>query len=329
MGSREPGGSASLDLEALLRPPCTADPDRRRLYPDDIHFREMADRIGRLDPAARDRLLSDVSFVMFKPEAVAGRRIRTALDFLADQGFEVLGALPVQLDARAHRELWRYQLNAAPLAIIRTVDLILESGPSVFVGMVDRRRGSGSAESGSVGEDVTAARRLGDLKGSSRDRKNYGRSLRGVLDSTLLCLNFVHAPDEPADMIREVGVLFPGRRAREQALALLTGPSVAQGRLELDALLEKLHAEQPAHPLDAELALREADPALRALIAGGDVTAALDALEEDWAGLAPWDRITLAALVVDGLDSDHLPLIGPPPGERAEFRKAWVAGRVG
>lgn len=311
-----------MDLDALLRPPCTSDPDRRRLYQHDIYFREVAFRLGTMEPAVRERMLTCSSFVMFKPEAVVGRRIGAALEFLDANGFDVIGGLPVQLDPRAHRELWRYQLNAAPLPIIRAVDLILAAGPSVFVALADRL---GPQETG-----TTAARRLGDLKGSSRDRKAYGGSLRGALGCTLLCLNFVHAPDEPADMLRELGVLFPGR-SRDAALALLAGEPSADGRRGLDALLARLHDEHPAHPLDAALAMRalqDADPAVAAMFDGCDPMTALDLLEGDQPALPLWDRITIAARAVDAVDSDLMPLIGPPPGERAERRKAWVAANA-
>ena len=328
-----------MDLDALLQAPYTSDPDRRRLYPQDIYFREVAFQLSAMPAAVRERILTRSSFVVFKPEAVVGRRIDPALEFLAANGFTVLGALPVHLDARAHRELWRYQLNAAPLPIIRTVDMILSAGPSLFVAVTENTSTNNSTNTSTNTSPAqaapepatTAARRLGDLKGSSQDRKAYGGSLRGALNCTLLCLNFVHAPDEPADLIRELGVLFPARRSRNTALALLAGEPSAEDRSTLKTLLTRLHEEHPPHPLDPALALdtlRTADPAAAATLEDSDPMTILDLLEDDQLPLPLWDRITLAARAVDTLDSDLMPLIGPPPGERAEQRRARVAANA-
>ncbi|MFD0330773.1 hypothetical protein ACFQZC_27720 [Streptacidiphilus monticola] len=132
------------------------------MYRHDVYFREMAALVEQRPRQDVERMLCGSSFVMFKPDAVVGRRIEPALDFLAAHGFRPTGFATVPVDARAHRELWRYQLNAAPLTIIRTVDLILESGPCLLVALRDDRRPHPAG--------VAAAVRLAELKGSSRNR---------------------------------------------------------------------------------------------------------------------------------------------------------------
>ncbi|MGQ4378411.1 nucleoside-diphosphate kinase [Streptomyces sp. SAS_267] len=281
----------------------------------------MAALLDGWEPERADRALLLSTFVMFKPDAVVGRRVEPALAFLAAHGFEALGALTVRVDRRVCRELWRYQINAAPLAVIRAVDMILESGPPcVFVALRDTR-----------GSDITgtsAAERLAELKGSSKNRSVEGGSLRGALGCELMCLNFVHAPDDPADLIREVGVLLPGRRA--EALSLLAADVSPQGAAELMAVVSELYAAHPAHTLTrtpsvATFARPGSSDASTGPASSGtpgrpagppSLLARVEELAADVDGLPLWDRIVIAAEMVEGLPSEGRPLIGPPPGKR-------------
>lgn len=302
-----------MTVHTWLRAPLTHDPTRRRTYPDDVYFREMAALLDGWETRAADRALLRSTFVMFKPDAVVGRRVEPALAFLEAHGFEPLGALTVRVDARVCRELWRYQINAAPLAVIRAVDMILESGPPcLFVALRDTRDPDRTGTS--------AAERLAELKGSSKNRSVEGGSLRGALGCELMCLNFLHAPDDPADLIREVGVLLP--RRREQALALLAADVSPSRAAEPVALAGELYAIHPAHSLTrsaptstssrhepaGDTSRRPADP--------GSLLARVERLAEDTDGPPLWDRIVIAAELVEGLPSEGRALIGPPPGTR-------------
>lgn len=324
-----------MRVDDLLQPPLTTDEDRRRAYRDDVYFRESALRLGALEAAERDRLLMRSTFLVFKPEAVAGRRMGPALRYLSDRGFQVLGACRVAFDARTVRELWRYQLNAAPLPVVRAVDLIVAAGDCVFTALRDTR--------GPVPGGPPAAVRLSDLKGSSGDLEaDRGRGLlREALGCVTQCLNFVHAPDEPADLIRELGVLFAWPDL-VRVLRLLAGPLREGAAAEVDALIRELYDGHAAHHLDpaaSRRALRDAAAAhpqdaemiadvLRALDRDApeeELLRLIDWLERGTAAAQPWDRVTLASYLVANQESDRMPLIGPPPGERASARSARVA----
>lgn len=305
-----------MTVDDLLRITATADPDRLRIYPDDLYFREMTQRLSRLDTAIADRVLRRTAFVVFKPESVAGRRIEPALRFLSDHGFTPLGARRISLEPWTVRELWRYQLNSASLALVRALDLIVQAGPSVFVALYDTAPGA-----------ADAATRLGRLKGSSeRDRPTAGL-LRTALGRTVTCLSFVHTADEAADMVRELGVLF-ARPAHRDPLELMQRQISARGRAEVEAVTREVYAAVPAHPLDvgagvrALLAADGAVPPEQAAMAR-DVARALRArpgearlLELiDWLDAADhplgrWDRVTIAAHLAEDWESGRPPLIG-------------------
>lgn len=321
-----------MNTRELLEPPLTTDPDRRRLYPEDVYFREMAEQLAALDRTRLRGLLERAGFLLFKPEALAGRRIGPALDYAAEQGFEPLGALRVRIDPRTLREMWRYQLNAAPLSTIRTVDMIMAAADCLLVPMYDTRDPQQTG--------LTAAARLSDLKGSTRDlHTEDGRGrLREMLDCTTQCLNFVHAPDEPADMLRELAVLFAWPDRAEPLRILSTLPS-PQARESVRQDVARLYSQHPAHPLELDASIRALQAAAHDDPGRAAMTARLlSALEHrpgpetellqlvDWLDYTPsalgvWDRITLASHLVDKQASDRMPLIGPPPGERAVARR--------
>ncbi|MDI5962325.1 nucleoside-diphosphate kinase [Streptantibioticus silvisoli] len=272
---------------------------RRGFYPDDIYFCETALLLERESHQRLDLMLRRSSFVMFKPEAVVGRRIGPALAWLAARGFRPTGCARVRVDPRVHRELWRYQLNAASLAIVRTVDMILSAGPCLVVALRD--------EHGPERTGMTASARLAALKGSSSNPGANGGSLRGELGCELLCLNFLHAPDDPSDQVRELGVLFPARE-RAAALAMLAADPCAATDAAVAAAVRALYAEHPAHPLDP--AAVPAPPATD----GSDAAlfARLDVLDDPDSDIPHWDRVLMAARLVDGLPSRRRPLIGSP-----------------
>ncbi len=321
-----------MNVHELLEPPVTTDPDRRRLYPEDVYFREIAEQLAGTDRTVLRRILDHASFLLFKPEALVGRRIGPALDYVAARGFEPLGALRVRIDPRTLREMWRYQLNAAPLSTVRAVDMIMAAADCLFVAVYDTL---GPQHTG-----LPAATRLSNLKGSTGDlAADRGKGLlREALACTTQCLNFVHAPDETADMLREIAVLFAWPNRAEPLRLLSTMPS-AGTRESVRREVRRLYALHPEHPLDlaaAVTALRTAaqdSPALAATTARlllalesrpgpePELLELVDWLDSASSRLGVWDRITLASYLVDMQASDRMPLIGPPPGERAEARR--------
>ncbi|MFD9463353.1 hypothetical protein [Streptomyces sp. NPDC060027] len=116
----------------------------------------MAAPLDGWETDTADRALLRSTFVMFKPDAVVGRRVEPALAFLAGHGFEPLGALTVRVDAR----VWRHWSNSAPPAVIRAVDILESDPPCLFVALRDTR---GPERTG-----TTAAERLAELKGRPR-----------------------------------------------------------------------------------------------------------------------------------------------------------------
>src|SRR4029077_7773503 len=86
--------------------------------------------------------------------------------------------------------------------------------------------------------------------GPRRQRERRPGQIRYRLRNPALLLNFLHTPDEPADAVREFGVLF----AADERLALsraLRDPRA----VSLEAGFAAAYAATPTHALDLDASL--------------------------------------------------------------------------
>ena len=311
-----------------IEPWLTRDDRKRAVFLDDPYFWEgwasyRATRAAR--PAGRP--LTRMTFLLVKPEAIAGRRVEPILEFVRSVGFLVAGTWPVRMGRHEARNLWRYSLNELPVAHVRALEMLVTAGQSFLVGLIlGWAAGPGRADPG----QVTAAERLSRAKGSS-SRPAAPGTLRQRLGCPALTLNFVHAPDEPADVLRELAVLGDAS-LQEQVLGRLIAAAGwpperldAAGR-EAAALMTAQYALNPAHDLNVEATfgrmrrwLRDGPPgaletkARRAVEAGtvspGDALDVVRSLERA-AELPMWDRVVTAASLVHDLRTGRGRLVG-------------------
>ncbi len=293
-------------------------PDQRKLatYADDPYFWEGWASFARAcggQPSAR--AFERMTFLMIKPEAIAGRRIELILDFLASRGFLITGAWPVRMSRHAVRALWRYQINVVPVAHLRALELGVTSDELFVVGLIHLEPWDGAG---------SAAELLRLCKGSSS--APAGDSLRDVLGGQARMLSFVHAPDESADVIRELPILCEPGQLGQVLASLVPSAASAPGRSEAEARLAMTarYQQVPEHDLDVRATFQRMLAAsgglpqvARAAIRAGrttseqalEVVAALEVA--DWLPL--WDRIVTAAHLTDGLRNGRAMLLPPCP----------------
>lgn len=218
-----PGLLATQDL--------TNDSRKAALYADDSFFREGWSDICALQDKPVSTFVSPLALVLFKSEAIAAGKVVSALDWLAERRF-----LPVALDVipfsgPAIHGLWRYQIRRNTIDKIRLYTRWIGQTPALVVAL----RSSDSSQK-------NASQTVSRLKGAAQVAKRSGEDLRTYLQSPNSILNFVHAADEPADVVRELAVLVPAPRRS----AFIR--SVDQGFLSRDILLERLAEVEPAKP---------------------------------------------------------------------------------
>jgi hypothetical protein len=148
------------------------------------------------------------------------------------------------------------------------------------------------------------------MKGPALVHLRQPRHLRSRIGAGTGLLNLIHTPDEPADVIREMGVMLdPDERGRAFAAMDRGAPAGAPAR----AAAELLYEQAPAHDLDFNACTARIEAACARVAAGPAVErvhegcrAARRAGRIDWrsileaadaAGLplAEWDRIVFAA----------------------------------
>lgn len=171
-------------------------PWKRREYPSDGHFRQ-----GWAEAAAKngDFLLEfsqQFSVVVIKPEAVVGRRALLILDRLTKMDFKPVFARLVTFDSAAVHAAWRFQLDAASDDRIR-----VQTGfrpldtPGVYIGLIRPEKNRSIAQL-----DLAAN------KGSPHPERQCPGTLRAQLGAPNAMNNFLHVPDDPADVLREAPV---------------------------------------------------------------------------------------------------------------------------
>lgn len=270
-------------------------------YCDDIYFRESWNQAGELlsDP---ELTLRANTYVLVKPETVATGQVELLLTLIRDRGFLLLDVLPVQLDRYRTRALWQYQLNAAPLATLETIDLIVSCGPAaiaLFAEEPDARQ-----------PGVSASERLSAMKGVSFGTRRP-TDLRTLLGGSTRLHSFLHVPDEPADLVRELGIWFEQAERRRIYHLLADGDGAAKPAVrEVARLLER---DVSVIDLDLERALDAVARAVptaedrarvrqvRSALSGDSETATLLELVRWLSGLTAvpaWDRALIASHLV-------------------------------
>jgi hypothetical protein len=183
----------------------TASDRKRAAYTEDLYFRECwADVLDVFGPDAR-ALLGPLAMFAFKADGVAGRRLRPTMGFLQRHGFRVVGVAPFQHTRHSMRAVWQYDWHVYPVERLALCSVMHAATPTLLLLLVDTRYDG----------VVPGTMRLSELKGSAHPSERNADQLRSVLDPPNRVINFVHIADEPADVVRELGIFFdvPERRA--------------------------------------------------------------------------------------------------------------------
>lgn len=271
-----------------------------------------------------------LTYIVIKPDGIACRKGAAILDFVRSHGLVPIGVRRVRLRHHVIYGIWRYQWNRAAIDRVRLSTVMAGCADSLLVVLADLAQPS----------PIPLAVRLWELKGSAFARERQSHHLRSCLGINDRFFGYVHLPDEPADVIRELGLLFPGDGLSRLLLDLqpwrdATGrvleevqqleesqePFVMDDARSLERLLERLRAGS----LDATLAER-----LRSLGAGdcsrGTISLAGIADRSFFQGQPPrldWDLIVVAAARV----LENLPEVEPliDSGEAVEAAARWLA----
>jgi hypothetical protein len=170
---------------------------RKRLrFSQEAYFQEAYYQLLDVFGGVPDDLAS-VAFIVFKPDAAPSRCVERCLNALDSFGVFAIGAFPFTFSRHSIRELWRYELNVSTRERYPGIDSFLMSSESLLMVLKSETESA-----------TTLCEFLQRIKGPTEIADRKADQLRSIIGAPAGTLNYIHLPDEPADFIREIGVLF-------------------------------------------------------------------------------------------------------------------------
>ncbi|MDM4721999.1 nucleoside-diphosphate kinase [Micromonospora sp. WMMA1363] len=230
----------------------THDPGKQRRHGTDSYFLEAYEQLSALTPDPV-RFAYEHAMLLMKPDAVASRSIERATEWLSEKSFRIVAARRLHMRRETVRAIWHYQLNRATPQRCLLADALCGQSDSLVILLRPTEP-----------VDVPATVALSIDKGPADPVRRRPGQLRTRLGDFGFLLNLVHASDEPADLVRELGILLEHRDRRA-----LVGQALANTDRhdQTTTLARELYAEHPPHDLEFVASTRRLTRAVEELLA--------------------------------------------------------------
>lgn len=186
---------------------------------------------------AGDQLLNKLvrtAVVIFKPEVFATDKTKSIVKLIEKYDFKFKSAYITKFNKFKIREVWRYQYSEATIDRMELVDNLYCLGDALFMFFEDT----------SSHLDMPTSARLHRLKGASEERLRSKDSLRSIIKIPNGVIRFFHISDEPADIIREIGIMF-NREERLKIYKDLINENCSIKNEELFMTISSLEKQHP------------------------------------------------------------------------------------
>ena len=264
----------------------TTMPAKLAAYVGDTYFLECSDQLG----SCRDEFARTHGLLFLKPDAIVARAVEPTLDWLHDNDFRVVDARRIVTGRHLVRALWYFQWNIASPQRRRLADILLAVSDSLLLIVADDAR------------ELPTTVRLTERKGPTAPAQRAPGELRHLLGGSTYLLNLVHSTDEPADVIRELGIYLG---TDERAEAISRAREGSDRSTAAAAIAAELYATTPARSFDTEAAklaiLARAGAELSGLDVDSPAAAWAEAIETLWrkeTSADPWDILVVGATVL-------------------------------
>lgn len=236
---------SGADYRACAEPPkgvrLTTVDEKLDWYRFDPYFRDGCDEVRAITDRGGNVDLWNSSFIVFRPDSVVTRAISRGIEVLMENGFSIVEIYEFQYSYLTVRECWRYQHNINTRDRIAAMDLLMTSTPSLLCLL--RKECDG--------DPIPATACLKALKGASApENRKPGQIRYEMAGPQAPMLGFIHAPDEPADLLRELPILLDPER-RQHAYDVLAQESKPLTEGEVEFTMADIYARTPAHDLQA------------------------------------------------------------------------------
>jgi len=195
----------------------------------------------------------DHSFVLIKPEAIARRSSRSVLLFLLDMGLIPVAVAQAPVDRNAAHLIWRFQWNAATVDRVRLTNMVNAQSASIMILVRDAAPGP-----------VPTSVKLWGMKGSAHADRRGKQHLRTLLRMHNRMLGFVHTPDEPADLVRDLSILLSGSTLQVLMRECVAAASSSTADLAARAYaqVQRIETALPQNEIDPDRSLARLELAL-------------------------------------------------------------------
>ncbi|MBB3747903.1 nucleoside diphosphate kinase [Mycolicibacterium sp. BK634] len=187
-------------------------------YDADTYFIETCDALAALD-IDRDAFAYENGILLLKPDAAVTGAMKSAIDWLVEHDYRIVGAAAVQLTYLHLRALWYFNWHKATSERRKVADRLAGLSPSLV--LVVRHPDDGQPVSVRLTAD----------KGPADPALRKPGELRHALAAGTYLLNKVHTPDDPDDVLRELSIYFP-----EPTLSAVISACVAGADATSDAV---------------------------------------------------------------------------------------------
>jgi nucleoside diphosphate kinase len=288
--------------QVFWRPPRFPDflscfPQKRALYAVDNYFvagwatltalrRQGAFALGRL---------WTLGSVLFKADTMLRGNGLRGTSFLEERGFQIRAVRAVVFSTELVEHFWRYSLGRLSRERIELLKRLQAVSPSLYL----------IVESAEDNSRLPCSLRLTELKGQTVLANRGAGTLRHMMgDPQSAFFNFVHTADEPADLVRELGLLF-----NESEREAVIRDVISGSKPDAEGIYGALTSQCPRSDLDFSRAverLRDRVASANALSDGerADIYEAMHRLEgigyEFWRYLR--DRLSARGIQIDEMD---------------------------
>lgn len=222
----------------------TRSPDKAEIFARDTWYLEASEQLAeRTEDAAAEGARTAV--LLIKPDGVCAGAAPAAVDWLLEAGYTIHDAAALELGRNDIRALWLHQWNIASAERRGLADVIRSLSPSLVL-VLGRDRTDG---------DIPTSVELTSAKGPTDPTKRVPGELRHALPTDSYLLNFVHTPDEPADVLRELGIYFDTARRAQAFERILSRHDSAATARTLAAELTNKHRKPTINVENSRIAL--------------------------------------------------------------------------
>ncbi|UZI32380.1 nucleoside-diphosphate kinase [Streptomyces sp. VB1] len=305
----------------------TTNTSKHERFLRDPYYREACEELVAIAGEQAPQVAARHALLLLKPDATVRGKLTAAIDWLLRRGWRVRASAPLRFNRWTVRGMWGYQWKSADRGRRDMADLYMTAADSLLLVL---------AAPSNAAADQWACNLLTRSKGTFDVATCPPGTLRHYLGSLNRQMNLVHTADEPADLLRELGVCLEPQTRREVFTALIEG---RDGAAQAQATASRL--QRDSQPVD--LSLAACLETIRADLEDGSAPEPyrqrLRALIEqiaidrsrDWQGvvnlaalaglhLTNWQIVTLGTWLLP-------PTNGETPPTRSAARQGWIHDR--